>query len=147
KGYFEDERVLRLAEAADKAWVRKARGKAVKVISYLLRHLPADNNYKVVFMRRDLTEVLASQAKMLARRGESSDTADERMRELFTTDLWRAEYFLKHSPAVEYLDVHYTQVLADPEGEARRLAAFLGADLEVRKMAEMVDPDLYRNRA
>jgi hypothetical protein len=147
KGYFEDERVLHLAEAADRAWVREARGKAVKVISYLLRYLPADSNYKVVFVRRDLTEVLASQAKMLARRGEVSETADERMRELFTTELWRAEYFMKHSPSVEYLDVHYTQVLADPEGEARRLAAFLDADLDVRKMAEMVDPNLYRNRA
>jgi hypothetical protein len=147
KGYFEDERVLHLAEAVDKAWVRRARGKVVKVISYLLRHLPPDNNYKVVFMRRDLTEVLASQAKMLLRRGETSDTSDERMRELFATDLWRAEYFMKHSPAVSYLDVHYTQVLADPEGEALRLAAFLGADLDVRQMAAMVDPDLYRNRA
>ncbi len=147
KGYFEDERVLRLAEAADKAWVRRARGKAIKVISYLLRHLPAENNYKVVFMRRDLTEVLASQAKMLLRRGETSDTDDERMRELFSTDLWRAEYFLKHSPSVEYIDLHYTQVLADPEAAARRLTQFVGAELDVRRMAEMVDPSLYRNRS
>jgi hypothetical protein len=147
KGYFEDERVLRLAEAVDTSWLEGARGKAVKIISYLLRHLPANNNYKVLFMRRDLGEVLASQAKMLARRGETSDTADERMRELSSTDLWRAEYFMKHSPSVEYLDVHYTQVLADPEGEARRIAAFLGGGLDLRKMAEMVDPSLYRNRA
>ncbi len=147
KGYFEDERVLHLAEAADKAWLRSERGKAVKIISYLLRHLPADNNYKVVFMRRDLTEVLASQAKMLLRREETSDTDDERMRELFSTDLWRAEYFMTHSPSVEYIDLHYTQVLADPEAAARRLAQFVGAGLDVRKMAEMVDPNLYRNRA
>lgn len=147
KGYFEDERVLRLAEAVDKGWVAAARGKAVKIISYLLRHLPTGNNYKVIFMRRDIAEVLASQAKMLVRRGEASTTDDERMRELFSTDLWRAEYFMKHSPSVEYLDVHYAKVLADPEGEARRIAAFLGADLDVRKMAAMVDPDLYRNRA
>ncbi len=147
KGYFEDERVLRLAEAVDKAWLRGARGKAVKIISYLLRHLPADNNYKVVFLRRDLGEVLSSQAKMLERRGETSETADERMRELFATDLWRAEYFMKHSPSVAYLDLHYTRVLADPEGEARRIATFLGADLDLRKMAEAVDPSLYRNRA
>ncbi len=147
KGYFEDERVLRLAEGVDKAWLKAARGKAVKVISYLLRHLPADNNYKVVFMRRDITEVLASQAKMLERRGETSDTSDERIRELFATDLWRAEYFMKHAGNVEPLELHYSEVLADPEGAARRLAAFLGAALDVRKMAEVVDPALYRNRA
>lgn len=146
KGYFEDERVLDLAQAADKAWLRGSRGKAIKIISYLLRHLPRDNNYKVVFMRRDLTEVLASQAKMLERRGEANDGDDARMRQLFETDLWKAGYFMKHASHVEALEIHYSEVLADPEGHARRLADFVGGDLDVEKMAEVVDPDLYRNR-
>ena len=147
KGYYEDERVLDLAKAEDKAWVRGARGRAVKIISYLLRHMPPDNNYRVLFMRRDLTEVLASQAKMLERRGEADEGDDARMRQLFETDLWKAGYFMKHSPAVEALDVPYTDVLADPETWARRMAAFLDRDLDVEKMVRVVDPTLYRNRA
>lgn len=147
KGYFEDERVLHLAEARDKAWLHASRGKAVKIISYLLRHLPPDNNYKVLFMRRDLSEVLASQAKMLERRGETNDASDERMRELFETDLWKAGYFMKHAPHVEAVELHYSAILADPEGHARRIAEFVGARLDVRRMAEVVDPGLYRNRA
>ena len=54
RGYFELERVKELDKAAGKEWVREGRGRAVKVISSLLEHLPAANNYRVVFMNRDL---------------------------------------------------------------------------------------------
>ena len=90
KGYFELERVKDLAQENDWEWLQEARGKAIKIISYLLKELPDDHNYKVLFMRRDLREVLASQAKMLERRGESNDSDDERMIELYENDLWKA---------------------------------------------------------
>jgi hypothetical protein len=147
KGYFEVERVKNLAQEADKSWLAEARGKGIKVISYLLKSLPPDYNYRVVFIRRDLEEVLASQRKMLARRGEAEDTAPERMRALFEDDLWRAGYQLKRRPEFESLELQYTAVLARPLDEARRLAAFLGGSLDVEAMAAAVDPNLYRNRA
>lgn len=147
KGYFEDERVKDLANQQDKSYIRKSRGKAIKVISFLLKELPDDNFYRVIFMRRDLEEVLASQKKMLERRGEQDDTDDERMAELWKDHLWRANYMLKNKPNFEFIEVHYSEVLADPEGQARRIAEFLGDGADVRKIAEVVDPDLYRNRA
>jgi hypothetical protein len=146
KGYFEVERVKNLAQEADKAWVRAARGKAVKVISYLLKSLPADLNYKVVFVRRDLDEVLASQRKMLARRGETDATPLERMRELFQDDLWRVAYLLEHQPRFESIEVGYREVVAQPRAQAQRISAFLGGALDVDAMAAAVDPALYRNR-
>jgi len=147
KGYYEDERVMRLHETQDKAWLKAARGKGIKIISNLLRSLPADNNYRVLFVRRDIQEILASQAKMLARRGEDSATDDERMAELFAGDVWRAQYLLKRKPQFEWMEVNYREVLAAPEAQARRMRDFLGLDLAVDKMAEVVDPNLYRNRA
>ena len=87
KGYFEDERIKALAETADKAWLRGAWGKAVKVISYLLKELPRQHNYRVIFVRRDLREVLASQAKMLARRGKRNETPNDKMIELYKSHL------------------------------------------------------------
>ncbi len=147
KGYYEVERVKDLARDADKAWLGEARGKAIKVISYLLKSLPPTFNYKVVFIRRDLEEVLASQRKMLARRGETEDTAPERMRALFEDDLWRAGYQLKRRPEFESVELHYSSVLARPLEEAQRLAAFLGGGLDAEAMAAAVDPQLYRNRA
>jgi len=147
KGYFEDERVKRLAEQQDRTWIRKARGQAIKVISHLLKELPDDNNYKVLFVRRNLDEILASQGKMLVRRGENSDTNDERMRELFQNDLWKANYLLTHAPQFELLELQYREVLDDPASQARRIDDFLGGRLDVAAMCAVVDKQLYRNRA
>jgi hypothetical protein len=147
KGYFEDERVKALAETLDKSWLRDARGKAIKIISYLLHHLPGENNYRVVFVRRDLREVLASQAKMLERRGETSETADEKMIEIYQNHLWRVDYLFRHAPHLERLEVPYAGVVADPRREAERIDAFLGGRLDVERMVGAVDPTLYRNRA
>ena len=153
KGYFEDERVKDLGEMEDKGWLRDARGKAIKVISYLLKDLPRGNDYRVIFLRRDLTEVLASQAKMLDRRGEeeAAETDDAQMIELYENHLWRVAYLFRHAPHLTHLELHYADVVAHPEREARRVAAFLrgkvDAPLDVRAMASAVDPNLYRNRA
>lgn len=146
KGYYEDERVMGLAGAADTTWLTEARGKAVKVISYLLKELPASNNYKVLFVCRSLDEVLASQAKMLARRGKSAETSDDRMRELFETDLWRVRYLMQHAPQFQSLELEYREVLDDALMASERINRFLGGTLDTKKMATVVDPTLYRNR-
>jgi Sulfotransferase domain len=147
KGYYEVERVKGLAKEADKGWLTEARGKGIKVISFLLKSLPPRFNYRVVFIRRDMEEVLASQRKMLARRGEAEETPPERMRALFEDDLWRARFQLKQRPEFETIELDYSAVLARPIEEARRLAAFLGHELDAEAMAAAVDPQLYRNRA
>ena len=147
KGYFEDERVKDLANQDDKGYIRSSRGRAIKVISFLLKELPPDNYYRVVFMRRDLDEVLASQQKMLDRRGEGNATEDNRMHELWTDHLWRARYFLKNQANFEFVEVHYSEALEDPENAASTISEFLGGGHDIRKMAEVVDPSLYRNRA
>lgn len=147
KGYFEDERVMDLGRVEDKAWLRDARGRAIKVISYLLKDLPRSNNYRVVFLRRDLTEILSSQAKMLERRGEASGAGDEKMAEILESHLWRVGYLVRRSPHIELLDVAYADTVADPRRQALRIAGFLGGRLDAEAMAAVVDPGLYRNRA
>ena len=105
-----------------KTWLRGARGKAIKVISHLLKALPEDNNYRVLFIRRDMSEILASQAKMLQRRGETSQTSDDRMLELFETDLWKADYLLKKNARFELLKLDYKAVLEEPLRQAELMA-------------------------
>ncbi|HEX9733545.1 MAG TPA: sulfotransferase family protein [Thermoanaerobaculia bacterium] len=147
KGYYEDERVKDLHRMDDKTWLRDARGKAIKIISWLLKELPGDNNYKVLFMRRHLEEVLASQTKMLDRRGEDSETSDERMLDVYKNHLWRVGYLFKHSPHIEALDLDYKAVLESPREYGERIRGFLDFDLDVAGMAAAVDARLYRNRA
>ena len=147
KGYFEDERVKDLAETADTTWIRAARGRVIKVVSSLLQYLPKDNAYKVIFMRRNLHEVLASQAKMLERRGEQNTADDADMLRMYESHLDKVKFQLRFRDWFEVLYLDFADVVADPENAARAINDFLGGGLDVEKMAMQVDPDLYRNRA
>jgi hypothetical protein len=147
RGYFEDERVKDLGAAGDRRWLRQCRGKGIKIISFLLLDLPDENFYKIVFMRRDLDEVIASQNKMLERRGTPADGRDDtKMIERYKMHLRKIEYVLEDSPNVDWIDVDYADALADPRRHAERVRAFLGVDLDLDKMATVADPGLYRNR-
>lgn len=146
KGYYEFERVKQM-DKGDTEWLPQAEGKVVKVISALLQHLPADYDYKVIFMERHMPEILASQRKMLVHRGEDADQMDDaRMAELFAKHVANIKSWFGEQPNFDVLYVHYSAVLADPDREARRVSAFLDDRINPEPMAEVVDPDLYRNR-
>ena len=147
KGYFEDERVKDLAKNPDRSWLRSTRGRAIKIISFLLKDLPADNNYRVVFMQRSLREVLASQEKMLTHRGEEDESQDSRMEEVYTEHLRTVRFMLGYRRHFETLMLDHRRTLEQPAEAARRLNDFLGGSLDVEAMAAVVDPSLYRNRA
>lgn len=148
KGYFEDERVKNLDQATDSAWLADCQGKVVKVISFLLKDLPAEHHYKVIFMRRDLEEVIASQNKMLVRRNEpvGSREDDEKMIRRYDMHLRKTEFLLEEEPNFDHIDVLYTDALHQPRECAKRICGFLGTKLDVDKMVGVVDRALYRNR-
>ncbi len=146
KGYYEDERVKNLHEMEDKSWLKALRGKGIKIISFLLKDLPRNNNYRVLFMHRNVQEVLASQSKMLTRRNETSETDDQQMLGLYENHLWRVKYLLNHSSHFETLGIHYKEALEKPLEGAKRINNFLGGNLNTEAMAGVVDKQLYRNR-
>lgn len=146
KGYYEFERVKQM-DKGDTGWVPQAQGKVVKVISALLKYLPSSYNYQVIFLRRHMSEILASQRKMLINRGEDPDKMDDaQMGMLFENHVRQVEKWLAQQPNVEVLYVHYSDVMSDPLTAINSMTRFLGRDLDVRAMAEVVDPNLYRNR-
>ena len=146
EGYFEYERVKTLEK--DASWLPLARGKAVKVVSELLRHLPAGPDYRVIFMMRRIEEVVVSQSRMLTRRGLATpDPAqDERMRGLLLQSLDRVTRWLETAPGFLVLYVSYNQVFAKGREHAERVNGFLGGGLDVARMTEVVNPALYRER-
>ncbi len=146
EGYYEFERVKQL-DKGDVAWLAEAEGKVVKVISALLEHLPSGYQYRVVFMNRRMEEVLASQRKMLAHRGEPSDISDEKLAELLDKHLRKVKGWLAAQPNFRLLEVDYNAMLADPRPFAAQVNRFLGGVLDEAAMAGMVNPALYRNRA
>ena len=145
RGYYEDERVKHLRE--DASWMKEADGKAVKVISYLLRYLPEGYSYKIIFMERKIPEVLASQKKMMKRRGEpTEEVPDDVMAGIFERHLAEIDEWLGEQPDIETIHVSYNETLDDPETSAERVVAFLGGGLDIEKMMQVVDPKLYRQR-
>jgi sulfotransferase family protein len=148
EGYFEFEPVKQLDKDGDLAWLRSARGKGVKVISWLLTWLPEHYDYRVIFMLRDLDEVMASQNAMLLGRGQPEAIDDPAsMRRTYERHLEQVQRFLEHRRCFTTLTVNYADVVVRPSAEATRLAEFLHRPLDVERMAAAVDPRLYRNRS
>ena len=147
RGYYELERVKQM-DKGDTAWVAGARGQVVKVISALLEHLPPDESYRVLFMLRNMDEILASQRKMLEHRGEATDKLpDAEMAQLFAKHLDKVRTWLDAQPNFTVLYVDYNRMLADPQSFAGDINRFLGGGLDEDAMLAAVDPALYRNRA
>jgi hypothetical protein len=145
-GYFEFEPVKLLGNG-DTRWLSDAGGKVVKIISSLLEHLPREHQYKIVFMERDLKEVLASQQKMLKNRREQSQVEDTEMRSQFEKHLSAIKYWLARQPNMDVIYVNYNDMLADPQPDCARITEFIGIALNIEKMLSVPTKDLYRNRA
>ena len=147
KGYFEHERIKDLEKDTDKSYLREGRGKALKVISFLIQHLPDENDYRVIFMRRDLDEVLSSQDKMIQRLGSDDATADrEAMKEAYRNDIVRTRLLCRKRSNFEMIEIQYKATVEDPAETARRVNEFLGGRLDEAGMRRAVDESLYRNR-
>lgn len=147
KGYFELERIKHLEKETDKSYVRESRGSALKVISFLIKDLPDDNDYRVIFMRRDLEEVLASQDKMINRLGtEDTTAADEAMKEAYRNDIIRTRLMCRKRSNFEMIEIHYTHAINNGPATASQVNTFLGGTLDEAAMRDAIDASLYRNR-
>ena len=144
-GYYELERV-RHAQG-DFSWLSDAEGKAVKIVSPLLRDLPRDLECRIVFMTRRIDEIVASQADMLRSIGRVEQAEDSGMAQHFRVHLAATRAWLARQPHLSVLYCDYHSVLDAPLEQARQVARFLDRDLDIRRMAQAVDPALARHRA
>jgi len=143
RGYYELEHVKRIK--TDVSWLPATRGKAFKMVSQLLYDLPPTERYRIIFMERELDEVLVSQEKMLARLSKPAAPRGA-IEQAFIDHLRRLREWLAKQPNIEVLYVSYNELLDEPEQHAKRISTFLGAQPDAVKMATTVDSSLYRNR-
>ena len=145
EGYFEYEAIKTVGEQP--SCLDGANQKLLKVISRLLYELPLDRRYRVVFMHRDIEEILASQLKMLIRRGLNKDNYDQGLCAAFEKHLSDTDNWLRQNHKhFEVLYVRFADVHADPFYQSDRVNNFLGGKLDVAAMAAAVNSDLYRQR-
>lgn len=143
RGYFEFEKVKQIK--TDATWLPDTRGKAFKMVSQLLYDLPSTERYRVIFMQRDLDEMLTSQEKMLERLGRPA-APRELVRKSFISHLERVHEMLDRQSHIAVLRLNYKDLIERPTEAAEVVNKFLGDRCSVGKMAESVDPSLYRNR-
>jgi hypothetical protein len=145
RGYFEHEGVKHSRN--DLSWLDHAAGKAVKVIHLLLLHLPTGRDYRVIFMERDIQEVIASQRAMLKQQGRTGAAlSDAKLVEIFESQLTQVRQWLAERANFRILYVNHSGLIRNPLTAAEQINAFLGGHLRTAKMADAVNPALYRQR-
>lgn len=146
RGYYEVESVKSLAR--DSRVIAQAEGKVVKVVSSLLEFLPEGHEYRVIFMRRPLEQVIASQDRMLERLGKQAPPAPrDAVMKAFAKHLQTVQAWLSARPDISVLYVDYETVLAEPHREASRISAFLERELDVGSMVRKIELSLHRERS
>lgn len=146
KGYYEYERVKKIKD--DTSWLKETKGKVFKMVSMLLYNLPPDEDYEVVFMKRKMGEVLASQKKMLERKGQKTDEKDdERMGGLFSKHHDDIKKWLEEQRNIKVLYVSYNDFVKGPHEQMLIVDKFLNHKLNIEEAVKVVDQTLYRNRS
>lgn len=138
-GYYEYEAVKKLRQ--DASWLEEAEGRVVKVVSIFIDQLPSSHDYRVVFMERNIDEVLHSQRSMLEREGKSSPADQTLLRATFLSQVERTKGYVEAQENMSLLNLKYEEILMNPVPAAVNLATFLDQG-EPIMIASVVDPDL-----
>lgn len=145
KGYYELEVVKTIK--ADTSWLDGMAGKVFKMVSMLLYDLPRDRRYKIIFMRRNMEEILASQHVMLQRQGKISKTGQQTdMRKLFEEHLQHVYNWLGNQGNMEVCYIWYHDLFQQFGAAITPVGKLLGRSLDAERMADVVDASLYRQR-
>ena len=141
KGYYEYEPVMSLHK--DNSWLKESKGKAIKIVAPLLTYLNREYRYKIIFMKRDLDEVVKSQRKMT---GKDESVIPVNLYNTYKRQLEAVENWKKNEPGVELIYINYKDVLENPNASVENIEKFVGKKLDKEEMAKCVDKSLYRNR-
>ena len=145
KGYYELEAVKNLE--TDYAWLYDAHGKAVKVISHLLRKLPPSFEYRIILMQRPLDIIVRSQNKMLKNLNkESGNLSDQQLVQLYELHLEQTIAWMEQQDNVRSLKIQYEDLLTDTDEQIKKIDSFLDLDLNKYAMREIVDKTLNHTK-
>jgi hypothetical protein len=144
RGYYEYEKVKSLQK--DNSWMQQQDGKVIKIIAQLLKYIPKKLQYKVIFMERNLDEIMASQSKMIERMGKTVSGDNEVLKNVFSHHVDEIKTWLIETPNIDTLFLNYAEIINNPLNASKEIIDFLGLKIEPRKMASTVDSSLYRER-
>ena len=145
KGYFEHQWVKTIEK--DNSWLTDVKGKAIKIVSPLIKYLPVDLNYKIIFMNRDLDEIIQSQERMLTENNKKDDaTNSEELKQIFLKDLKQSKDWIHTQLHSEVLEILHSKLLKNPETELEKIKSFLKIDINTTLILKVIDKNLYRSK-
>lgn len=140
EGYYELEAVKGIVR--DNSFLKDAAGKVVKIVAPLPVYLDKSLDYRIVFMRRDIEEVLRSQEKML---NKDQTSEREKFRTIYEMHLKKTYHFFE-SNSIPFIDIQYKQLLNESPQELKRLIDFLELSTPIEELMSAIKVDLYRNK-
>ncbi|MFM6935543.1 MAG: sulfotransferase domain-containing protein [Flavobacteriales bacterium] len=140
KGYFELEAVKGIVK--DQSFLQNAEGKTIKIVAPLVTFIDLSFNYRVIFMLRDLDEVLSSQEKML---GKDQQDQREKLKSVYQLHIEKSRKFLSANH-IPFLEMEHRQLFLEPEQSLKQLIDFCEWDVTVEQLKKVIDGSLYRNR-
>ena len=144
-GYYEFEKVKKIKE--DSSWLDGCHGKVFKMVSALLYYLPNSKEYKIVFMKRKMDEMLASQNTMLRRQGRNDAVvSDDEMAKKLDKHLLKIETWLAKQRNFKVIYINYNSVIENALENAKNVAFFLNLPMAIDKMVKVVESSLYRQK-
>lgn len=149
RGYFEWEELKQIGRQPELLDADGLDKKAIKAVSALIRQMPPQHDYKVVFMNRPIEEVVKSQEIMVERRGTTGANLEseelERGLESHRNEIlnWMAK-----APHMQALVIDYPALVKSPDKVLPEIIEFLGEDRlpNAAAMIGVVDQSLYRQR-
>jgi hypothetical protein len=148
-GYYEWDAIKQIEKRPELLDDDAVNGKAIKVISTLLRSLPSQHSYKVLFMMRPVVEVAASQTRMIQRIGAVEGTlGGQRLERQLTLHRNQVLRWLRKVENMELLEVDYASLVRESKEQVRRIVEFLGVDSlpSAAAMPAVVRPELHRQQ-
>jgi hypothetical protein len=143
KGYYELEGGKIINKLMEKTFpIEEYKGRFIKITAFGLSYLP-QGSYKIIYMERNLDEVMDSMEKM----AKINDETREETKKSFKKLNEKIKNDIKYRDDIDVLFVNYNEMLEIPEETIERVCNFLNLyDAAVNAMIGVIDTRLYRQR-
>jgi len=142
KGYYEYEGIKHLAEAREKFTAKNEQ--VVKVVAPLLRYLPPENSYRILWMERPIIEIIISQEKMKGNKALQNFPYQLAMQ--MEEEQKRILQWIDNQVNMKVEKFAYQDSLTNPEQLILQLASFLPAKYNWQNAVAEIDIKLYRSK-
>jgi hypothetical protein len=147
KGFFEYEPVKTMYKGENR-WLEFAKGKCVKIISPLLPYLSPQYNYYVLFINREIREIIKSQKVMRNVTDANNIVDDSKLMENYKRHLMTTERWLSSQKNIQVIYFDFNKIIAkSPEELEKLIKSFQPFNIKNNNdVFHIIEQDLYRNR-